>query len=111
MKSIAYDDTYQLIDLVESFRDTINSTRDLYIANLSMQMNDTMRTLTIFTAILLPLTLITGIYGMNGLDLTDIGNVPLGFAIVVITMTVMAALLFWVFKQKQWIMSNNDHDN
>jgi hypothetical protein len=47
---IAYDDTYQLIDLVESFRDTINSTRDLYISNLSMQMNDTMRTLTIFTA-------------------------------------------------------------
>ena len=108
---IAYDDTYQLIDLVESFRDTINSTRDLYIANLSMQMNDTMRILTIFTAILLPLTLITGIYGMNGLDLADIGNIPIGFAIVVITMIVMAALLFWVFKQKQWIMSSNDHDN
>ena len=108
---IAYDDTYQLIDLVESFRDTINSTRDLYIANLSMQMNDTMRTLTIFTAILLPLTLITGIYGMNGLDLADIGNIPIGFTIVVITMIVMAALLFWVFKQKQWIMSSNDHDN
>lgn len=108
---IAYDDTYQLIDLVESFRDTINSTRDLYIANLSMQMNDTMRTLTIFTAILLPLTLITGIYGMNGLDLADLDNVPVGFAIVVVTMIVMAALLFWVFKQKQWIMSNNDEDN
>ena len=108
---IAYDDTYQLIDLVESFRDTINSTRDLYITNLSMQMNDTMRILTIFTAILLPLTLITGIYGMNGLDLADIGNIPIGFAIVVITMIVMAALLFWVFKQKQWIMSSNDHDN
>jgi magnesium transporter len=108
---IAYDDTYQLIDLVESFRDTINSTRDLYIANLSMQMNDTMRTLTIFTAILLPLTLITGIYGMNGLDLADLDNVPIGFAIVVTTMIVMAALLFWVFKQKQWIMSNNEDDN
>jgi magnesium transporter len=107
---IAYDDTYQLIDLVESFRDTINSTRDLYIANLSMQMNDTMRTLTIFTAILLPLTLITGIYGMNGLDLADISNVPAGFIIVVVTMIVMAVFLFWVFKQKQWIMSN-DHDN
>jgi magnesium transporter len=109
---IAYDDTYQLIELVESFRDTINSTRDLYIANLSMQMNDTMRTLTIFTAILLPLTLITGIYGMNGLDLADISNVPVGFLIVVVTMIVMAALLFWVFKQKQWIMSNdNDYGN
>ncbi len=108
---IAYDDTYQLIDLVESFRDTINSTRDLYIANLSMQMNDTMRTLTIFTTILLPLTLITGIYGMNGLDLTDIGNIPLGFMIVVITMFVMAAFLFWFFKQKQWIMSTQNDDN
>jgi magnesium transporter len=76
-----------------------------------MQMNDTMRTLTIFTAILLPLTLITGIYGMNGLDLADVSNIPTGFAIVVITMIVMAALLFWVFKQKQWIMSNNDDEN
>jgi magnesium transporter len=108
---IAYDDTYQLIDLVESFRDTINSTRDLYIANLSMQMNDTMRTLTIFTTILLPLTLITGIYGMNGLDLTDLGNIPIGFTIVVITMIVVAVFLFWFFKQKQLIMLNNEDDD
>jgi magnesium transporter len=107
---IAYDDTYQLIDLVESFCDTINSTRDLYLANLSMQMIDTMRTLTIFTGILLPLTLIAGIYGMNGLDLTDIGNIPIGFMIVIITMIVMAAFLFWFFRQKQWIMSNSDDD-
>jgi magnesium transporter len=107
---IAYDDTYQLIDLVESFCDTINSTRDLYLANLSMQMIDTMRTLTIFTGILLPLTLIAGIYGMNGLDLTDIGNIPIGFMIVIITMIVMATFLFWFFKQKQWIMSNSDDD-
>lgn len=108
---IAYDDTYHLIDLVESFHDTINSTRDLYIANLSMQMNDTMRTLTIFTAIILPVTLITGIYGMNGLDLTNLSNILLGFMIVVITMIVMAVFLFWFFRQKQWIMSNNDYDD
>ena len=76
-----------------------------------MQMNDTMRTLPIFTAILLPLTLITGIYGMNGLDLTNISNIPLGLMIVVITMIVMAVFLFWFFRQKQWIMSNNDYDD
>jgi hypothetical protein len=44
------------------------------------------------------------------LDLTDIGNIPVGFAIVIITMVVMAVLLFWVFKQKQWIVLR-DHDN
>ena len=45
---MAYDNITQLLELVESYRDTINSIRDLYIANISLQMNDTMRTLTIF---------------------------------------------------------------
>jgi magnesium transporter len=72
-----------------------------------MQINDTMRILTIFTAILLPLTLIPGIYGMYALDLTNIGTIPTGFLVVVFIMIVMAILLFWYFKQKQWIMSRD----
>jgi magnesium transporter len=87
-----------LIELAESFRDTINSTRELYMANLSMQMNDTMRTLAIFTIILLPLTLIAGIYGMNGVDLI---NIRTGFLMVIVTMIGMSAFLFWYFKRKQ----------
>jgi magnesium transporter len=102
---IAYDDISQLIELVESFRETINSTRDLYMANISLQMNDTMKTLTIFTVILLPLTLIAGIYGMNGVDLTNLGNISRGFIIVLISMIAVASFLFWYFKEKQWIMS------
>ena len=80
---MAYDNITQLVELVESYRDTINSVRDLYIANISLQMNDTMRILTIFAAILLPLTLVVGIYGMNGLDLNDLASLPSGFLIVV----------------------------
>lgn len=71
------------------------------------QMNDTMRILTIFTAILLPLTLIPGIYGMYALDLTNIVSIPTGFLIVVFMMIIMATLLFLFFKQKQWIMSRD----
>src|SRR5207244_13029351 len=37
---IVYDDINQLIDLVESYQETVNSTRELYIANVSLQMND-----------------------------------------------------------------------
>ena len=76
---MAYDNITQLIELVESYRDTINSVRDLYIANISLQMNDTMRILTIFAAILLPLTLVVGIYGMNGLDLNDLAKIAIRF--------------------------------
>jgi magnesium transporter len=107
---IAYDDISQLIELVESFRDTINSTRDLYIANVSLQMNDTMKTLTIFTVILLPLTLIAGVYGMNGVDLTNLGNISIGFIIVLVAMIAIAVFLFWYFKKKQWIMANEDEE-
>lgn len=101
---IAYDDINQLIELIESYQDTINSTRDLYLANVSLQLNDTMRILTIFSVILLPLTLIAGIYGMNGLDLTKLGNVPVGFIIVVITMIIVIILLLVFFKHKRWIL-------
>ena len=105
---ITYDNITQLIELVESYRDTINSTRDLYIANVSLQINDTMRILAIFSAILLPLTFITSLYGMNGLDLNNINNLPVGFAIVLFTMAGIAVLLFLFFKKKQWILVKED---
>jgi magnesium transporter len=100
---ITYDDINQLIELVESYQDTVNSTRELYIANVSLQMNDTVKTLTIFSAVLLPLTFISSVYGMNGLDLNNIWSIPVGFTIVMITMAAVAAGLFVFFKKKKWI--------
>ena len=58
--NIIYDDANDLLNLIESHKDTINSIRELYIAYISLQMNDTVKTLTIFSVILLPLTFITG---------------------------------------------------
>ena len=58
-----------------------------------------MRVLTIFTVILLPLTLIAGIYGMNGVDLSNLESVSTGFFIVII---LMASTLFFI--KKQWIL-------
>lgn len=110
---IAHDDITQIINLIESYGDTINSTRDLYLANVSLQLNDTMRILTIFSVILLPLTLIAGVYGMNGLDLTKLSDIPSGFVIVMTTMVVITSLLLLFFKQKRWLFDNkkeNDSD-
>ena len=63
-----------------------------------------MRILTIFTVILLPLALIVGIYGMNGIDLKNITEIPLGFLVVLATMavTVIAFVLFFI--RKRWIV-------
>jgi len=101
---MAYDNISHLVELVESYRDTINSVRDLYIANISLEMNDTMRTLTIFATILLPLTLVATIYGMNGLDLNSLSKLPSGFIIVMVTMIIITGFLFLLFSKKKWII-------
>jgi magnesium transporter len=101
---IVHDDITQLIDFVESYESTINSIRELYVAKVSLQINETMRILTIFTVVLLPLALIAGIYGMNGIDLKNITEIPLGFILVLATMavTVIAFVLFFI--RKRWIV-------
>jgi magnesium transporter len=107
---IIYDNLNELLDLIESHKDTINSIRDLYLAYVSLQMNDTVKTLTIFSVILLPLTFITGFYGMNGIDLNHFFTVPSGLFLVLITMGIILAVLIIFFRKKQWI-SQKDYYN
>ena len=104
---IVYDDINQIIDLVESYQDTINSTRDIYAGSISLQLNDTMRILTIFSSILLPLTFLTSVFGMEGFDLNNIYSIPQGFVIILAAMVVIAAVLFYMFWKRQWIFVKN----
>lgn len=99
-----HDDITQLIDFVESYEGTINSIRELYVAKVSLQINETMRILTIFTVVLLPLALIAGIYGMNGIDLNNITEIPLGFVVELETMAVAVIALVLFFITKRWIV-------
>jgi magnesium transporter len=100
---IVYDDINQLIDLVESYRDTVNSVREIYSGSVSLQLNDTMRILTVFSSILLPLTFLTSIFGMQGFDLNNIHSIPPGFTILLIAMTIISIALFYMFWKRQWI--------
>jgi magnesium transporter len=109
---IVYDDINQIIDLVESYQDTINSTRDIYAGSISLQLNDTMRILTVFSSILLPLTFLTSIFGMQGFDLNNIQSIPQGFTVLLIVMAVVSMALFYMFWKRQWIsIPGNLHKN
>jgi len=100
---MVYDDISQLIDFAESYEGTINSIRELYVAKVSLQINDTMRVLTIFTVILLPLTLIAGIYGMNGVDINKLESLPMGFILVTLMMAIIGIGLLAFFIKKRWL--------
>ncbi|HEX8242310.1 MAG TPA: magnesium/cobalt transporter CorA [Longimicrobium sp.] len=59
------DHAFQILDLVENFREVSASLTDLYISTVGNRTNDIMKVLTIFAAIFIPLSFITGVYGMN----------------------------------------------
>lgn len=60
-----YDHVMQVIDTIESYRELLASLADVHLSSLSNRMNSVMKTLTIFSAIFMPLTFIVGVYGMN----------------------------------------------
>jgi magnesium transporter len=105
---IVYDNINQLIQMTESYHQNVNSTRELYIAGVSLQMSDAMKTLTVFSAILLPLTFISSLYGMNGVDVQNFFAPSTGFAIVIAIMAVIVSALFVYFRKKRWIFQGKE---
>ena len=101
---IVYDNINQLIEMIQSYQDTINSTRDLFSSSIDLQINETMRVLTIFSAIVLPLTLLIGVLSMQGFDLNNF-KPPRYFGIVVTIMVAVTVLTLFVFWKKKWIFS------
>ena len=60
-----YDHCVQVIDTVETLREVLSSTMDLYMSGVSNRMNEVMKVLTIIATIFIPLGFIAGLYGMN----------------------------------------------
>ncbi|MBI3099188.1 MAG: magnesium/cobalt transporter CorA [Planctomycetes bacterium] len=60
-----YDQFYRVADMTESYRDVVSSVLEAHLTVTSNRMNSIMKVLTIFSSIMLPLSLIAGIYGMN----------------------------------------------
>ena len=72
----SYDHTMELLDLMESYREIGSDLRDIYLASLNNRMNDVMKVLAVIATIFMPLTFITGFYGMN-FDTDSPWNMPL----------------------------------
>ncbi|MEI2690095.1 MAG: CorA family divalent cation transporter [Anaerolineae bacterium] len=60
-----YDHLVRLHDLNESLRDLVGGVLDTYLSVVNNRMNEVMKTLTIITTLFMPITFITGFFGMN----------------------------------------------
>ena len=72
-----YDRIINLNDSIETFRDLLIGILEAYLSIISNRLNEVMKVLTVFATIMMPLTLITGIYGMNFLYMPEIHS-PFG---------------------------------
>lgn len=95
-------DYYQKMwDMTEDYQELIEGLSKTFDSLQAHKINDIMKVLTFFSTILLPLTFITGLYGMNvGLPLQDDPN---SFFIVLVSMVVIVVVMLLYFKRKHWI--------
>lgn len=96
------DHAMQVIDLLESYRETASGLNDLYQSSVGNKMNEIMKVLTIMASFFIPVTFIAGVYGMNFDYIPELGWHYSYFVFWGICLTVSGGLAFF-FWRKGWI--------
>ncbi len=97
-----YDHTIQVIDTTETFKDSLSGMLDIYLSSMSNKTNQIMKVLTIIATIFIPLTFITGVYGMNFKNMPEL-DWPWGYPVIWMVMVAIVILMFVYFKRKKWL--------
>jgi magnesium transporter len=87
---------------IENIHQRVISLREAYNSSLTANLNETIRTLTVIATIVLPLTLISGIYGMN-FDIMPELRSPYGYYFALSLMAAVGGGMIGYFKWKNWI--------
>lgn len=97
-----YDHIIQIIDTIDSYREVLASLADVHLSTISNRMNSVMKTLTVFSAIFMPITFIVGVYGMNFINMPELQN-PNGYWYTWALMGITTIGMLIYFKRKKWV--------
>ncbi|MFM8562160.1 MAG: magnesium transporter CorA family protein [Solirubrobacterales bacterium] len=92
------DASERVWDILENFKEVVEALEETNESVLSHQLNNILRILTAFSVILLPLTLIASIFGMN-VDVPGQGQIG-GFWIIIGVMAVLLGGMLWAFRRR-----------
>lgn len=95
------DHIIQANDLAENYRDMLVNIHDLYMNNVNLRLNESMKIMAIVTCMLAPATVVGGIFGMNFDQIPLIHN-RWGFGVSVALMLLAPIAMFIYFKRKRW---------
>jgi magnesium transporter len=98
-----YDHLIRISDLIDTYRDLLTGSMDVYLSTVSNRLNSVMKQLAVMATVFLPLTFITGFFGQNFGWMVDRIKSPgiffgLGIGIEIATVGALLAL----FKKRGW---------
>lgn len=95
------DNTYQIIDVIDGYREMLNGLMSSYQNNMNIKNNEVVKTLTIYASIFIPLTFVVGIYGMNFEHMPEL-KWQYGYHMIWAVMLILSGGMLIYFKRKKW---------
>lgn len=96
------DHVLQIIEGIDSYREMLSDSLEVYMSIMSNRTNGVMKVLALFSAIFMPLTFITGIFGMNFKNFPEL-DWTYGFQGTVVLMVVLGVAMLVFFRLKRWL--------
>ena len=99
-----YDHVIRISDLIDSYRDLLAGAMDAYLSTVANRQNEVMKHLTQAATIFLPLSFLTGFFGMNfAWMVTHVQNTLLGFLLLAVLGSLASVTVLSIyFKRKRW---------
>ncbi|TMD76388.1 MAG: hypothetical protein E6I82_03615 [Chloroflexi bacterium] len=99
-----YDHIVRQYETADSLRDLLTSAMDVYLSTVSNRLNQTTKALTVIASLFLPLSFLTGFFGMNFSYLTGVLELPYWtFWIGVATMVGATLIQLYLFRRRGWL--------
>lgn len=96
------DHVMQIVETLDAYRELLASLVDVHLSTISNRMNSVMKTLTIFSAVFMPITFIVGVYGMNFEYMPELQH-PYGYYATWAFMIVITLGMILYFRWKKWL--------
>lgn len=97
-----YDHVVQIVDTIETLREMVSASLDIYLSSVSYRLNAVMRVLTVITTIFMPLSFIASIYGMNFEHMPEL-RTRWGYPLVLAVMIAVGVGMLLLFRKKRWL--------
>ncbi|QWU17761.1 magnesium transporter [Paenibacillus sophorae] len=97
-----YENAVKISETFDTYRDLMGNLREAYQSSIANRANEIMRVFTAITTIFMPLTVITGIYGMNFDNIPET-HTTYGYYGVIGVMVTLGCGMLYLFRKKEWL--------